>query len=183
MSLLHQLRRALQAPEPARTARPAPLPEPGSAAEYDQRAVERYRYLLRTASPDDLEQVHAEAFARLTPAQRRQVLDGLAEDTAMTAAQRDLLAQDPDAMARVATRSELRRPGTMERVLGGAGPGRALAGGLLAGVAGAVVGSLVVDGLFDTGIGDGGLFDLGHEAPWAGGPGFDGGDVGGWFDW
>jgi|tagenome__1003787_1003787.scaffolds.fasta_scaffold20730565_3 hypothetical protein len=74
----------------------------------------------------------------------------------------------------------------MERVLAGATPGRALVGGLLAGVAGAVVGFMVIDGLFDTGFGDGGLFDVGHDAPWAGGlvgPGFDGpGLAEGWFD-
>jgi hypothetical protein len=186
MSLLAQLRRALQTPAPAPPTRVAPLPEAGSQADFDQRAVERYRYLLRTASPEHLEQVHAEAFATLTPAQRRQVLDGLAEDTAMTQARRDALADDPQALAREATRTEIRRPGTLERVLGGTG--RVLAGGLLAGVAGAVVGSLVLDGLVDTGFGDGGLLDLGQEAPWAGGFGSGGGpgdgglDLGGWFD-
>ncbi len=45
----------------------------------DQVAIDRYRYLLRTAPPDAVEQAHAEAFARLTPEQRRQVLAELGE--------------------------------------------------------------------------------------------------------
>ncbi|MFK5098462.1 hypothetical protein, partial [Klebsiella pneumoniae] len=43
----------------------------------DARALERYRYLLRTAPPETVEQVHAKAFARLTPSQRQQVLHEL----------------------------------------------------------------------------------------------------------
>src|SRR3712207_7066023 len=46
-------------------------------ASTDEQAVERYRYLLRTAPPGAIEQAHAEAFAQLTPAQRRLVLEGL----------------------------------------------------------------------------------------------------------
>ena len=37
-----------------------PSPPPRSA---DEQAIERYRYLLRTAPPDQIEQAHAEAFA------------------------------------------------------------------------------------------------------------------------
>lgn len=36
----------------------------------DQAAIEKYRYMLRTAPPQDMERAHAEAFARLTPQQR-----------------------------------------------------------------------------------------------------------------
>jgi hypothetical protein len=43
----------------------------------DQAAVERYGYLLRTSPPGQLEQVHAEDFARLTSVQRWQVLTAL----------------------------------------------------------------------------------------------------------
>jgi hypothetical protein len=39
----------------------------------DEIAIERYRYLLRTAPPETIEQVHEEAFSRLTPEQRAQV--------------------------------------------------------------------------------------------------------------
>ena len=34
----------------------------------DEQAIARYRYLLRTAPPEAIEQAHAEAFAQLTPA-------------------------------------------------------------------------------------------------------------------
>ena len=44
----------------------------------DEQALQRYRYLLRTAPPEQIEQAHAEAFAQLTPDQRQQVLTQLA---------------------------------------------------------------------------------------------------------
>ena len=47
---------------------PRPVPSPDA----DAVAVERYRYLLRTAPPEDLERAHVEAFERLTPEQRAQ---------------------------------------------------------------------------------------------------------------
>ena len=40
----------------------------------DAQALERYRYMLRTAPPETLEQAYAEAFAKLTPEQRRTML-------------------------------------------------------------------------------------------------------------
>jgi len=40
----------------------------------DERAIERYRYMLRTAPPDTVEEAHAEAFGQLTPEQRQMVL-------------------------------------------------------------------------------------------------------------
>ena len=43
-------------------------------ASEDERAVARYRYLLRTAPPEQLEALHAEAFTKLTPEQRQQLL-------------------------------------------------------------------------------------------------------------
>src|SRR3712207_6947952 len=46
-------------------------PPPQGGAPTDQQAVERYRYLLRTAPPDKIEEAHAEAFAQLTPQQDR----------------------------------------------------------------------------------------------------------------
>ena len=39
----------------------------------DAQALERYRYLLRTAPPHAIERAHAEAFARLTQEERSQV--------------------------------------------------------------------------------------------------------------
>ena len=46
----------------------------------DERTLQRYRYMLRTAPPETLEQAHQEAFAKLTPAQRAQVLRELAAE-------------------------------------------------------------------------------------------------------
>ena len=47
----------------------------------DPRAIERYRYMLRTAPPDDIERAHAEAFAQLTPEQRATVLRELSRQS------------------------------------------------------------------------------------------------------
>ncbi len=33
----------------------------------DEAAIARYRYMLKTAPPETIEQAHAEAFAKLTP--------------------------------------------------------------------------------------------------------------------
>ena len=78
-------------------------PGPGGSTE-DERALERYRYLLRTAPPDQIEEAHAEAFAKLTPEQRQQVLGQLA-----TAGERPQ-GDDPRSLARAATRAEVRHP-------------------------------------------------------------------------
>jgi hypothetical protein len=90
----------------------------------DEQALQRYRYMLRTAPPETIEQAHEEAFAKLTPSQRAQALRELAAETpegerAALAGGRD----DPKTLARLATRSEMREPGTMERMFGGTGRG------------------------------------------------------------
>jgi hypothetical protein len=86
----------------------------------DEQAIERYRYLLRTAPPEQIEQAHAEAFEKLTVDQRQQVLAQLA---AVVPAGERPRTDDPATLARVATRAEVRQPGTLERALGGYGPG------------------------------------------------------------
>jgi hypothetical protein len=155
------------------TARSAGVPAPGD----DERAIERYRYLLRTAPPDQIEQAHAEAFAQLTPDQRRQVLEQLS--AAVPPGERPR-GDDPRTLARTATRAELRSPGFLERTFGGYGPGygpgygagygyggpgfgSAVGGSLLGTIGGLVIGTAVADALFDTGPGDGGLFGGGDE--------------------
>jgi hypothetical protein len=179
-----------------------PGPPPGGAPidrqATDQQAIERYRYLLRTAPPDTIEQAHAEAFAQLTPQQRQEVLVQLA--AAVPSAERPR-ADDPGSLARAATRAEVRRPGTLERAFGGGGGGGQGGGGrggggyagpgfgsmvgasLLGTVGGLVVGTAVADALFDAGPGDGGLFSGGDGEASAQGPGDagggDGGDPGG----
>lgn len=125
-----------------------------SGRDPDEVAVERYRYMLRTAPPETVEQAHAEAFAKLTPEQRRKVLDDLGN--AVPDSER-ATSDNPQSLARMATRAEMRQPGTMERTLGGGrggmgggmGMGGMIAGGLLASVAGAFIGTAIADAFFD----------------------------------
>lgn len=122
-------------------------PAGASAPRLDQRdreALARYDYLLRTAPPERLEQVHAEAFARLSPEQRDAVRARL--DAELPAGERPRSADGPE-LARAATRGEASRPGFMKRVLGGSGGRAALVGGGLAaagGLAVAVAGGAVL---------------------------------------
>jgi hypothetical protein len=161
----------------------------------DDAAIQRYRYLLRTAPPEAIEQAHAEAFAALTPEQRRTVLTELGSQ--VPASER-AASDDPQALARMATRAEMRQPGTMERTfsargtgMGGVGMGGVLAGGLLASLAGAFVGTAIANEIFDDDQGndgndgndgsDGGSDQAGDQsgdqvdAQGAGGDGNDGG--------
>jgi hypothetical protein len=124
----------------------------------DQQAIERYRYMLRTAPPETIEQAHAEAFARLTPEQRRMVLEQLRAEA--PPAERAAVMQggdNPQSLARMATRAEVRQPGTMERMFGraggGAGFGGMLAGSLLGSIAGTVIGSMVAQQFFANHVG------------------------------
>ncbi|WP_375384503.1 hypothetical protein [uncultured Microbacterium sp.] len=148
----------------------------------DEIAIERYRYLLRTAPPETIEQVHAEAFAKLTEPQRQQVLADLS--AGLTGAERPT-STDPQSMARAATRAESTNPGFMERTLGGGGGGGFGGGGrqgpsfgsmvgssILGTVAGYVIGSALVSAFMapafasDQGSGDGstdGSTDAGTE--------------------
>jgi hypothetical protein len=168
----------------------------------DELAVDRYRYLLRTAQPDAVEEVHAEAFAKLTPQQRRMVFEELSQNAA--AADRPV-SDDPRTLARSATRSELRQPGFLERTLGGGaggmsrgpGLGTMIGGSLLGTVAGVVIGSAIADmimpgiGDFASDFGDGaqdmasdvgdGVQDVGDGFGDFGGGDFGGGDFGGDF--
>src|SRR4051812_40347955 len=134
-------------------------PIPQAEASADEQAIARYRYMLRTAPPETIEQAHAEAFAKLTPEQRRRVLEQLKEE--MPEAERAAAARagdSPEQLARVATRAEIRQPGVMERVFGGVGPapgmaagpgmGGLLAGGFLSSMAGTVVGSMIAQHFF-----------------------------------
>lgn len=155
----------------------------------EDQQIERYRYLLRTAPPDQIEQAHAEAFARLSPEQRRQVLEQLSHEVPPgERAQSD----DPHALARMATRAEMRQPGTVERSLGGVGTGGVLAGSLLGSVAGAFIGTTIAMSLLGayegdaaaesdaSATGDSGDYGGGdYGGGDFGGGGFDGGGVGG----
>ena len=82
----------------------------------DEQAIERYKYMLRTAPPETIEQAHEEAFAKLTPEQRQMVLDQL---TAVTPEnERTSNPQDSRTLARMATRAEVRQPGTLVNIFG-----------------------------------------------------------------
>src|SRR5215217_9458992 len=116
----------------------------------DEQAVERYRYLLRTAPPETIEDAHAEAFARLTPEQRRMVLQEL--NSTLTAAERaagTTYDEDPRSLARLATRAEVRQPGTLERTWSGMpagiGMGSLMMGNFMSTIAGVMVGSMIAD--------------------------------------
>jgi hypothetical protein len=128
--------------------RPAPAEE---RRREDERAIARYRYLLQTAPPEAIEQAHAEAFAQLTPEQRVQVLRALADE--LPEYERARAGTDPQSLARLATRAEMRRPGTLERAFagrpdpGGVGLGGVLAGSLLASVAGSFLGTAIAQQL------------------------------------
>ena len=146
----------------------APVTSPGpsrteAGGGEDERAIARYRYLLRTAPPEALEQVHAEAFARLRPDQRAQVLAELSRD--LPPGERPA-GDDPQSLARTATRAELRQPGYLEQTfsrsrfggmggmgMGGVGMGGTILGSMMGTIAGVVVGSAIADALFD-GYGD-----------------------------
>ena len=144
----------------------------------NHQAIERYRYMLRTAPPDDIERAHEEAFRQLAPEQRAIVLRELSTQVpAAEAATSD----DPRSLARMATRAEMRQPGTMERTFGGMqGPG--LGGMFLSTLAGAFVGTAIAGAFFDNDPGtDAGATDAASTDGDGGdgGDGFDGGDVGG----
>ena len=113
----------------------------------DEQAIERYRYMLRTAPPETIEQAHAEAFTKLSESQRREVLRGLTEVTPPREHQAASSSGDPQSLARMATRAEIRQPGALQRLFGGTsgGPGfgSMLAGSLLGSIAGTVLGSMV----------------------------------------
>lgn len=145
--------------EPKSAQRPAPEPTLSG----DEQAIARYRYMLKTAPPQTIEQAHAEAFAKLSPQQRHLLLQQLSAD--MPEAERSAAAgaasADPRALARLATRAEVRRPGTMERSFagmggrGGVGLGGMMAGSMLASIAGVVIGSAIAQSfLGDSGSGD-----------------------------
>ncbi|MFI2487320.1 hypothetical protein ACH47X_10455 [Promicromonospora kroppenstedtii] len=129
----------------------------------DEVAIERYRYLLRTAPPDRVEEAHAEAFAQLTPEQRNQVLAQLSETVPPN---ERATSDDPRDLARMATRAEMRNPGTLERNFGasrGPGFGSMLGASMLGTIGGMVIGSAVADMMFGSSFGDPGQDFAGDE--------------------
>lgn len=153
----------------------------------DRAAIARYDYLLKTAQPEQLEHVHRDAFARLSPAQRAQVEARLSDE--LPAHERPA-SSEPNDLARAAVRGEAHNPGFLRglfskpgaRGVAGAaaglgvgavaGAGIGAAGGLLAAVAGGAVLSSVATPLLEqaSGLGidfeslEGGLGDVASGA-------------------
>ena len=137
-----------------------PISSEAGESSADDQAIARYRYMLKTAPPEVIEQAHAEAFARLTPEQRRRVLEELSNEAPEAERASVMRAGDnPEQLARVATRSEIREPGVLERIFGGAGaaPGSSgpglgtfFAGSFLSSMAGTVLGSMMAQHFFNT---------------------------------
>jgi len=168
-----------QQPYPNQPQQAAPPQQTAQTA--DQQAIARYQYMLKTAPPETIEQAHQEAFAQLSPEQRRQVLQQLT--STMPASERPPAnaADDPQALARAATRAEVRQPGTLERLFGsssaapgGGGGGMGIGGSLLTGLAGAFVGTAIADHFFRGPMGGG---FMGSGLGGFGGGGYGGGTV------
>jgi hypothetical protein len=149
----------------------------------DEQALERYRYMLATAPPEEIERAHEEAFARLTPEQRQQALQALAGHVPES----ELRGDDPASLARAATRAEIRQPGTIERAWGSGGAGFGLGSWFMTTLAASFIGTAIAQSFFDNDpavAGDGGSgADATTDAGWSDGSatdaGTDGGDFGG----
>ena len=172
-------------------------PEPASNQTVDEQAVERYRYMLATAPPEDIERAHEEAFGRLTPEQRQQALQALAQHVP----EGEIRGDDPASLARAATRAEVRQPGTIERAWGGAGAGGfGMGSWFLTTLAASFIGTAIAQSFFDNDPGssadgqesaegdqgsdggetaDAGSGDMGDGGGDFGGGDFGGGDFGG----
>lgn len=133
---------------PAAPSAHRPTPRAGApVSDADRAAIARYDYLMRTADPQRIEQMHREAFERLTPAQRAQIEGRMREE--LPPHERPASAS-ADHLARAAGRAEAVRPGRMRGLLsrvrsGSRGLGAAGAvGGAAIGVLGAVAGGAVL---------------------------------------
>lgn len=138
MSILDKLMGREEAPAPAR-------PATGTT---DEQAVARYQYMLRTAPPESIEQAHEEAFARLTPEQRQIALQKLSENAPPEERPQG---DDPQSLARAATRAEIRQPGALGNAFGGGGGmglGGIIGGSLLGSLAGIFIGSSIAHSFF-----------------------------------
>ena len=142
----------------------------------DDQALARYRYMLATAPPEDIERAHEEAFARLTPEQRRQAL----QDLAKVVPPGEIGGDDPASLARTATRAEIRQPGTIERAWG---PGAAgLGSWFLTTLAASFIGTAIAQSFFDNDpafSGEDGSGDTSTDGGDAAGDTADAGDMGG----
>lgn len=120
-------------------------PSSGALTSADRQAIARYDYLVQTADPAQLEQIHRDAFARLSPAQRAEVEARLSGSLPL---HERPASSEPGVLARAATRAEMLTPGSLRgmltRVRGGSGAGgaRSAGAGMLAGAGVAAAGGL-----------------------------------------
>ena len=164
----------------------APAPRRSRPPSPDEYAVDRYRYLLRTAPPERVEAVHAEAFAKLTPEQRGILHQQLSAAVMIEDRPGD---DEPATLARSATRAELRQPGTMENVLSAQGLGSGVGGGFASSMFGTIAGYVVASSIMHSflppmdagGVDDTSYADGGDAAGGDFGSDF-GSDFGGGFD-
>lgn len=131
----------------------------------DEQALQRYRYMLSTAPPEDIERAHEEAFARLTPDQRRQALQALARYVP----EREIRGDDPASLARTATRAETAQPGTIERAWGAGGAGFGLGSWFLTTLAASFIGTAIAQSFFASDAGAGGNAEGGAQGTEGGG--------------
>lgn len=123
------------------TTPPNPNAPSATVSAEDRAAIARYDYLLKTAQPEQLEQVHRDAFERLTPVQRDQVS---AQLSAELPAGEQPATNSPVDLARSATRGEAHNPGFLRKLFAkqsGRGVGGALAGAGVGAVAGVGIGA------------------------------------------
>jgi hypothetical protein len=131
-------------PAPGRTG--SPSLKPPTAGDADRAAIARYDCLMQTADPHQIERIHQEAFARLTPAQRAQIEARMRAELPPYEQPRSA---EPADLARAAARSEAMQPGRMRGLLARTGGKTALvgagaaAGGVLGLVAGGAIASAV----------------------------------------
>ena len=117
-----------------------------AGSDADRAAIARYDYLLQTADPHRVEQIHREAFARLSPEQRTLVEARMRQELEPGERPRS---SAPDDLARAAGRAEALRPGRMRGLLSrvrgaGAGGTAVAAGGAAVGLLGVVAGGAVL---------------------------------------
>jgi len=158
----------------------------------DEQALARYRYMLATAPPEDIERAHEEAFARLTPEQRQGALQALAQVVPPS----EIGGDDPASLARTATRAEVRQPGTIERAWGPGATGMGMGSWFLTTLAASFIGTAIAQSFFDSdpafsgedgsgsdgsdgGDASGDTADTGDMGGDIGGGDFGGGDMGG----
>ena len=100
--------------------------ERGQPGDFDDYEVQqRYRQVLRNGPPQLVEDAHADAFAQLSPDQRREMARRLREQAAQLDLpysdpyDRDEYDEDPRTLARMAQQAEQQNPNVLDQLFGG----------------------------------------------------------------